>query len=945
MSEAIPGKGVIETEFQDRWEAFTAAAREAGYAASEDAPYYKELKKVFSCSAFAASAVARKPGMFMGLVEEGDLFRAYPRGHYDTELEKRVSGTMEVPELGTILREFRLREMVRIAWRDIAGLAELEETVGDLSGLAEACIGQAVSFLHEKNVGKMGRPAFKEGRTGEMVVIGMGKLGAGELNFSSDIDLVFAYPEGGGTAGGRRIYSNDEFYAAVAREFGRLFGEVTADGLLFRVDLRLRPYGDGGPLVMSFDAMEHYYQEQGREWERYAMIKAKVVGGDHVAGAELLSRLSPFVYRRYLDYGVFDAIREMKRSIALEVRKKGLSGNIKIGSGGIREVEFFGQVFQLIRGGVIKGLRERKILKVLKALAQEEMVPETAVKELTEAYVFLRNTEHRLQAYDDRQTHDLPVDPAGQYRLAFSMGFESWETFYETLEAHRERVHGHFDALLTDGEEEAPCPVLSWEDAEETRGFLGEAGFGRPEETAARIGTLFEQTGMRALSPRGRALLSRLLPVLLQRVGKGRNPDLVMGRLMDLLKAIGKRTTYLSLLLEKPGAMTHLVKLAGISPWIIAFLSRHPVLLDELLDPRTLYRPPSREELEKEADLRTEGYSLDEAEYIVEALCVFKQANLLRVAAADVTSSYPLMRVSDRLTDIAEVIIQRVLSLSREGLARRHGLPAGPCGFCVVAYGKLGGIELGYGSDLDLVFLHGGEADVVTTGEKPIGAGEFYIRLGQRMAHTLSVHTPAGMLYETDMRLRPSGISGILVSGMDAFKEYQEKNAWTWEHQALVRARVVAGDPAMAERFGEIRRGILTRQREEGALAAEVAGMREKLRAKRLKHDPAAFDLKEDRGGIVDIEFLVQYITLLKAGDFPELIRWTDNVRLLEGFTDAGILEKRETELLKSAYLAYRAKVHRLSLQNKPAKVEAHIFHDLRVEVIELWERFMGEDS
>ena len=740
----------------------------------------------------------------------------------------------------------------------------------------------------------------------------------------------------------------------------KTLSQVLPEGFVFRVDTGLRPFGESGPLVMSFNALENYYQSQGREWERYAWIKARIVAGDRTDGEALLALLQPFVYRRYLDFGVFDSLREMKNKIALEVRRKGMARDIKLGAGGIREIEFFGQFFQLIRGGVVPALQERRIMRVLELLAREGYIQTETRDRLTEAYIFLRRTEHRLQAFADQQTHHLPSDPQELERLARAMDFESRHAFEDVLRAHRDFVHRQFDTLLENEDQQSAGDdkhtdvkpfVGVWQealDATQAETFLAKIGFESPSAIMAHLEDLRRQAHRTKISPEGRRRLDRLVPLLLKAAAQTDHPDQTFKRIADILISIGRRATYLALLAENPPVLQHLIRLAGASHFIAALIARRPVLLDELLDPRTLYAPPGRNELE--ADLRTLVAKTppDDLEFMIESICIFRQVNTLRVAAADVTGVLPLMRVSDHLSDLAEVILQEVVELAWTHLVARHGQPAGgqdassrATGFGVVAYGKLGGLELGYGSDLDLVFLHSAERGYTQGGDHPIDNGQFFARLGQRIIHILTAHTRAGRIYETDMRLRPSGNSGPLVSHLDAYAKYLREEAWTWEHQALIRARVVCGHKALRGRFEQIRREVLAQPRNRRQLRQEIAEMREKLRQQQGAEEVDMFDLKQGRGGIVDIEFLVQYLILGRSHQFPALTEWTDNVRLLVSLIDSGLLKPETAYFLREAYLILRAASHRLSLQNLPAKVSRERFQKPRRRVERYWRHFM----
>ena len=594
---------------------------------------------------------------------------------------------------------------------------------------------------------------------------------------------------------------------------------------------------------------------------------------------------------------------------------------------------------------------------MLERLREHGYLPAHVVDDLIRAYHFFRRAENRLQEYADQQTHRLPRDAHGCLRLAWSMGYADWDSFAEVLRQYRRRVHGHFAHLFAAPEEgaaaEAPAPLARvWRGglaAAEAHEALAGAGFADSAEALQQIARLRESAAFRQLSAQGRERLDYFMPLLLAAVAQAERPTVTLARVMSLLEKIARRTAYLALLAENTVALSQLVRLCAASPWIAAQLARHPLLLDELLDPRALYAPLDRAALRAELAAELAGVAEDDLEQQMEVLRHFKQANVLRVAAADVAGAYPLMVVSDHLTEIAEVTLAKLVRLARAHMTARHGAPQ--CrveersfepGFAVIGYGKLGGIELGYGSDLDLVFLHdsAGE-DLGTQGAKPLDNAVYFARLGQRLIHMATAHTPSGVLYDIDMRLRPSGASGMLVSSMTAFTEYQRKDAWTWEHQALVRARVVAGDAEVAGQFEAVRREVLSRRREPAALRREVREMRQRMRDELGRRDAAQFDLKQDAGGIADIEFMVQYGVLAWACDCPELLRYTDNIRLLEGFAGAGLMAAADVRMLSDAYRAYRARVHQLTLQDEPAVVAAEAFAEVRAEVLRLWRTLM----
>jgi len=932
----------------------------ADEALPEQPEVLESLPRAWACSEFITRSCQRRPERLRELAEGGDLTRKYAAGEITERLANTLAPVRDEPGLHLALRRFRNREMLRIAWRDLVGWADLEETLRDLSELAESCIDQSLDKLYHWLCERMGTPRDAEGNPQRMVVLGMGKLGGQELNFSSDIDLIFCFPEPGQTDG-RRPRDNQEFFIRLGRQLVTALDKHTPDGQVFRVDMRLRPNGDSGPLALSFSAMEHYYQHQGREWERYAMIKARVVGGDYQAGAHLLDDLRPFVYRRYLDFGALEELRDMKAKVMAQVRLKGMENNLKLGPGGIREVEFIGQAFQLIRGGRDRRLQERRILHVLDYLREVHLLPDYVVGELMEGYRFLREAENRLQAIGDRQTHEIPDNPLDRQRLALAMGFEDWEALQSRLDRVQHQVHGHFEQVFSapqaeEDEESGPSELdVLWQgelEPQTVREQLDELGFDDPQAVERRLRALREGSVARALSAQGRHRLDRLIPLMIGAARSADNPDATLLRGLDLVETIARRTAYLSLLVEHPMALSQLIQLCDGSAWIARYLAHHPLLLDELLDPRSLYKPLGSEALAEELRDWLSRIDEDDLEEQMEALRLFKQTNTLRVAAADVSGAVPVMVVSDYLTGIAEVVLEEAVGIVYRHLVARHGRPlcrvdgeTVEAGFSVIAYGKLGGIELGYGSDLDVVFIHDtrGEAQH-TDGDRPLDNPVFFARLAQRLLHVLSTQTPGGVLYEVDTRLRPSGKAGLLATSLEAFARYQREEAWTWEHQALVRARAVAGSEPLGQAFADLRAELLTLPRDIAALRAEVRQMRERMRGEKASRDPERFDIKQDRGGITDIEFMVQYAVLAAAGEHPELLRYPDNVRLLGALGRCGWLPDGDADRLAEAYRAYRGRLHRLTLQEAGGSVPAGEFQQHRDTVTGIWDRLMGGD-
>ena len=878
--------------------------------------------------------------------------------HYAQWLAERLAKVQDENTLMRELRLFRREMMTRIAWMQTLAISRTEQTLAQLSELAETLIVAARDWLWHACCKEMGTPVNAAGEPQPLLILGMGKLGGKELNFSSDIDLIFTWPENGVTQGGRRELDNAQFFTRLGQRLIKVLDQPTIDGFVYRVDMRLRPFGDSGPLVLSFAALEDYYQEQGRDWERYAMVKARLMGDSEDRWSqELRQMLRPFIFRRYIDFSVIQSLRNMKAMIAREVRRRGLKDNIKLGAGGIREIEFIVQVFQLIRGGRERTLQLRSLLPTLKAIAELNLLSPLQVTQLHDAYLFLRRLENLLQSINDEQTQTLPTAELDRARLAWAMGFADWSLLYASLEQQMAAVRHIFDELIgddaTDGEDnrEAGEYATLWQDHLEEAELLPliphldvEAG----QKLLRVINDFRVDVDKRTIGPRGRQALDQLMPRLLAEVIPREDAVITLSRLTPLLLGVVTRTTYLELLTEYQGTLKHLIRLCAASPMVASQLARYPLLLDELLDPATLYQPTATDAYRDELRQYLLRIPEEDEEQQLEALRQFKQVQHLRIAAADIVGTLPVMKVSDHLTWLAEAMIEAVVQQAWNMMVQRYGRPShlqrdDERGFAVVGYGKLGGWELGYGSDLDLVFLHNCPADAVTQGERSIDGRQFYLRLAQRVLHLFSTRTSSGILYEVDARLRPSGAAGMLVSTFDAFDEYQRHDAWTWEHQALVRARIVYGDAALSERFNAIRHQILALPRDAEKLQTEVREMREKMRAHLGNKHKDRWDIKTDAGGITDIEFITQYLVLRYAEQDPELTRWSDNVRILALLARHGNMTEEEAQTLTKAYVTLRDALHHLALQALPGHVAEEAYATEKSQVSCSWQHWLAQ--
>jgi glutamate-ammonia-ligase adenylyltransferase len=841
-----------------------------------------------------------------------------------------------------VLRILRARLMFRWIWQDANQLTNVVKLTRELSDFADACIVAAKDFARIPLLAKHGEPMGYNGKLQDLIVIGMGKLGAQELNLSSDIDLIFAFDEQG-ESNGRKCIDVQQFCILWGQKLIYLLDHITADGFVFRVDMRLRPWGDGSALAISHVALEKYLSQHGREWERYAWIKARIITGGQ-DGDSLLDMTRPFVFRKYVDYTAFEAMREMKAMIEREVARRNIADDIKLGAGGIREVEFIVQVFQLIYGGAKLELQDRQCLVSLKHLGEAGLLDHQSVEDLEDAYLFLRRVEHAIQALNDQQTQSLPTEPELRQRIIDTLGFDDWDAFIDFLNQKRSKVTFQFEHLIK--EKGLDSPIESFSQLESQLNEILDSN------AQNLIHEFWYGHAIKKLPAKAVQRLKEFWPHLVEAVLQSNSPQVALMRLMPLVESVMRRTVYLVMLIESKGALQRLVKMATVSPWICEELTHYPVLLDEFLSMD--FELPRRDYLEDSLRQQLLRIEIDQVEDQMRVLRLFKKSNVLTVAASDVLAESPLMKVSDALTDIAEVSVIATLNLAYQTVAKRHGYPVDAEGlrcsldhmaYAVIGYGKVGGIELGYGSDLDLVFIHYMDEQADTDGQKAISGFEFAMRVAQKFMSLMTTQTLDGRVYEIDTRLRPSGEAGLLVTSLKAFEQYQLKSAWLWEHQAIVRARSIAGEQSLRAKFEELRCRVLTLPREEGTVRKEVLNMRQKMKdhlgsSKDQKKD-GIFHLKQDAGGIVDIEFMAQYVVLAWSGTNPDLAHYSDNVRILEDAAKAGCLSSDDVSALIQAYLSERAESHRLALANHNMQVSAADWHDTREVVCKLWQRLI----
>ena len=926
--------------------------------ASASAKVRDSLERVWEGSDFVARAVSRDSTLIPRLIAHQDFERSLSSGDFAARAPQVPSTTTgaEAEWMGE-LRRWRRREFVRIAWRDLANWAPLCETLADLSAVADAAIGAACEFAMRTLVARHGVPRSQALEAQPLIVVGMGKLGGGELNFSSDIDLIFLFPEHGETDGPRPM-ANEEFFTRVGQMLVRLLDAPTADGFVFRVDLRLRPFGASGPLVASFASFEDYLLRHGRDWERYAYVKARAITGLKQYAQIFASAVRPFVYRRYLDYGVFESLREMKTLIEREVERRELADDVKLGPGGIREIEFIVQAFQLIRGGRDRHLQTPVLAHALPRLDGAKLLPSAAVADLDAAYTYLRCLENRLQMLSDEQTHRLPKEDRPRARIAHAMGAANWAALEHELDGHRSRVSGHFKSVIWSAQADTASAAVRvdlgrfWQtgdDAATLAQSLSQVGFAQAAEAAGILLQLRDSTLVRRLDEPGMKRLQALVPALIADISASAAPIAALRRILKILEAIGQRSVYFALLHESSAARIRLVELCEHGDFLADQIAAYPLLLDELIDARLLSELPERASLALDLELIVQQMRDEDPERQVEALRHFQRAAVFRIAVADLTGRLPIMKVSDRLTDVAELIVERAMQLGWQQMTAQFGTPM--CGegaerravrICAVGYGKLGGMELGYSSDLDLVFLHDSHGErQETAASRPIDNQLFFVRVAQRIMHLLTMHSGAGRLYAVDVRLRPSGKGGLLVTNIRAFAEYQEHDAWTWEHQAMLHARAVAGAAELRSEFERLRLEVLMRHVRRANLRDEVRRMRERMRRELSKAEAGEFDLKQDPGGIADIEFLAQYWALLWAHVHAAVAVFSDTIRQLETLASGNLVPQATVDVLTAAYRTYRGRAHRLGLEGREAVVTANDFGAERAQVMRIWTQTM----
>ena len=909
-----------------------------------------EILKLWHASSFIKRVCMSQPAWLSAVFENNSLQLDYSAKQFEQILTPLFTQAKSVVDLQHLLRRARTAEYARIAWRELQSYASVKQTLYEVSIFAEICINKTIDWCFAW----LRKQAQSTDLLPEnnLIIFALGKLGGQELNFSSDIDLIFAFADDD-------MQTHEEtaeaikFYTKLAQLFIKVLAEQTEDGFVYRVDTRLRPFGESGTLIPSLSAIDLYFQTHGRDWERYAWIKARAIAGDRLSGSNFLQQAKPFIYRRYIDYGAMQCLRDMKVLIAKKAAQNAAKVDVKVGRGGIREIEFIAQVFQLVHGGRDKNLRMHSTLMALRYLGAKELLSHNETIQLIEAYLFLRHIENAIQIREDQQTHILPSVAEQQAHYAYMLAYTSWEDFNKEYIKHTTNVNNIFKSLFSI-DEESNDEVVSvnddfiqvWQridDKDYCHEVLSKHFATNVEDYYSHLAAFAQSSHVRNLIPVARQRLDEFMPILLSQISQSSKQESTLLRFINILNKIVQRSTYISLLIENQNKLSSLFKLLEESAWAAQYIATHPLLLDDILGMNQSYEPPSLQEMQKQLDLAIQSSS--DLETYMQQLREFKHAQVLQIATADITEGFPIMRVSDHLSSLAEVCITSALGRAFSDLEQNYGQPVYIDSgkefipeILVIEYGKLGGLELGYGSDLDIIFLHNGKGESCgTNGAKKIDNDTFFARLVQRTIHLLTTYTAAGKVFEVDLRLRPHGESGPIISSLHAYEHYFKNDAWLWECQALVRARPISPDSKLAGEFISLRHNILSQSREITEVRDSIIEMREKIMATHASKDKDKFKIKKDKGGIVDIEFMAQFFVLAYAAQYPDLCTYTDNIRILDTCADVGVLQREIAEDIKEIYLKYRRRIHQLSLQLLPEVVDVSEFVEEREQIQKYW--------
>lgn len=895
------------------------------------------LQTIYSSSHYAFEQIQKQPQIYSDWKLSGSSLS------YENSLVKLVDYSASIDDLKKSLRNLRHYHLVQIVLNDICAETAVEKILEQISSLADALIKtslEAASLHLEK---KHGIPLNANSERQQLLVIAMGKLGGGELNFSSDIDLILSYAEDGELKGIGNL-SYREFYIRVGRLMTQLLNDVTGDGFVYRVDLRLRPWGNSGPLVVSLDGLAHYYHLHGREWERYALVKSRLVNGLPQEIQAFKQIVSPFVFRKYFDFNVFSELGSLKQQIDKQAKLKQQLLNIKLFSGGIREIEFCMQALQILRGGRNPQLQTPSIMDMFEHAKNEKFYSSKELHVLTESYLFYRLIENRIQMLNDQQTHDLPESEEAQISILSALNFDTWLSLLTKIEKTQLKVHAIFKQLFLENEPKSNEIDFTHFELEDWIKYCHETEIQEAEELGTRIHQLLLERSIQAMSSKGKSRLFQLLPELFKLLSKSSNALIIFEGFYRLFISIAGRSVYLELINMHQTMLYKLIDLFSLSEWLSQEIIKYPVLLESVLITNDLEESKSI----LLTNLRTQISNIkDDKELTLDILRVFKRQQVFQIALKESQGLIDALKASRLLSELAELLLQVSYELSFSELEVQYGQPCYQLDgalhyskFAVIAYGKLGGKELHYESDLDVIFLHDSMGTKQqTTGEKCISNEQFYMRLAQKITSSMSLMTSSGRLYEIDSRLRPNGASGYLVSSIESYQNYQLTKAWVWEHQALVRATLCAGEESFRGDFEKVKCNILAQQREPESLQKEICEMRNKMYEAKFnnkKHE--SFNLKHSRGGLVDIEFMVQYFVLLNANKQSSLCQYSDNIRLLEELVSKKVVAQSYLPLLE-IYQQLHYLLHQQVLSPHTNTTDLELIENNVEQVKNLWQQ------
>jgi glutamate-ammonia-ligase adenylyltransferase len=911
----------LDTEDLFRWRQLESSFDQCGY----DELFRTQLENLSIASSYALNQLCRTPALL------DNLHRLKQFNLDQHELTQACEQVQEVTKTQKILRQHRHAKLIEIIYLDVIDNIPLKLVLRHLSDLADQLIRCALTAAEMQLIAKHGQPVDPDGNPITLNIIAMGKLGGRELNFSSDIDLICSYANEGDLTGyGHLAYQ--EFFTRVVKLFTKLLNDTTEDGFVYRVDLRLRPWGNSGPVALHHMALEHYYQLHGREWEQYAMVKARMITGSDNDQQFIQSILKPFVYRKYHDYRVFEGLAGLKDQIDRQAKLKNMHDNIKVGNGGIREIEFFVQAFQILKGGRNNRLQSQQIFTCFDILQTQNIVTSKTIEELREAYVFLRQLENKIQMIADEQSHSCPQNQLIQSRIAYSMNFSDWQSVQKVLDEHRTKVSHHFTELFkrdtgTDNDINI-SDVFSEEKPDNQQIELLESyNLNHTEEISQKLTGFLTSNAWGFMSARAKQRFSNLLPDLLKSISQTKNHLILFDRLLNLFSSIAGRSVYFELLHQNSHLLEKLIHLFNRSEWIAQEVAQYPMLLEYLIQPDSNDDKFDREKIANNLKIQLDNVAGD-TELELDILRLFKREQTIVIAIAELSEQITPLAVSQYLTELAEVVLHAVYQLASDALQNQYGLPQctvdgviRDANFAIIGYGKLGGHEMHYQSDLDVIFLHDSAGnEQITNGKKSIDNSVYFARLAQKIISMTSILTSSGKLYEIDSRLRPEGASGLLVTSDHAYLQYQLNKAWTWEHQALVRARHVGGSPRLKQIFQEMRQSILSIERDGQKLKQDITEMRAKINQSKSPTEGDQRNLKSSKGCMVDIEFMVQYWVLLHANKVSSISIYSDNISVIKELFRLNLISSQQSQLV-DIYQTYHRWLHRTVLQNNPAEI------------------------